>query len=1758
MPPSHNALAQALAAQNFAAVEKYARELIADQPNHHPTWQALGVAQLRQNRPVEAIKSFEHVISLGGSGANLRFELACALEQTGRWADAVVHLQQAVALDPQAAEAHINLAALLEKLDRPEEALIYSQRATMLSPRHAIAHYNLASVLQSLGRLDEAIASYSKVIQLDGQFALAYTNRGCCHLLRVNNASGWPDYEWRLRTSQVKVTPYPQPRWNGQPLPGGTLLVHAEQGIGDEILFASCLPEAVTRVGKCVLVCDPRLEKLMARSFPAITVIGHQRQSPGSPAQLPLPIDAQIPAGSLPLHLRATAEAYPRRKRFLLADPEKKRLWHKRFAALGPGLKVGISWRGGGTWEERRRRTTTLDQWSQLLSLSGVHFINLQYGDCQAELAAIQRAPAQFLNAESHDSQELLSIKIHHFEDADPLGNLDDFAAKVAALDLVISVGNAAVHLAGALGLPTWCLLPQVPQWRWGLQGETCHWYPSVRLLRQSQRGDWDGLLSDVACQLRELIHNNRNTNQPSVIKNSAVLKTQPVRKTQPQLLTAPVRVAPNKLHASPSTPASAVSEWLQQATAHFNENRFAAAGQLAEKVLAANADNVVALRICGVAARKAQQLDRSLELLTHALRLAPEHSVLHFELGLTFLELKRHREAYECYLKSAQLNPSFQPACVNLSAILEQQERYEEAMVWARQAAKLKADCPLSHYNLANQLRECGRVAEAVEHYQTAIQLRPDYIKAKWNLAICYVLLGRFVDAWPLHEFRDEAEEVKLDKFTQPRWDGSPLAEKSIVVHAEQGIGDEVLFASCFPDMIAQGGKTILVCEPRLVKLFARSFPQATVYGWARHKDWSPMPLAESIDYQIPAGSLPLHFRTTAESFPQRERFLTADPDSVDQWRRRFAEFGLGLKIGISWRAGGKATEGRKRTINLIDWRDILTTSNVHFVNLQYGDVSEDVAQVERELGVHVHDFEQGDPLVDLDGYAAKIAALDLVISVGNAAVHLAGAMGTPAWTLLPRVPSWRWMVTGDVSPWYSSVRLFRQPQRCQWEPVLHQITARLKEVACFAAQGMSADAVAQQIRAVLPQNEPPDSSPIQPPSNPGPAWLDADQLSCRQPLEVIAALQEQAEQSYRSRHFAEAERLYREILQITPRHMKAHARLGLIARETGRLDLAIRSLQRALNIYEPHPDNHAHLAAVFTDAGRAPEALSHAQRSLELDPKLPPAHRELGRALQLLGNSADAIKTLHRTLQMSPGDTSAICALGQSLLVAGHIDEALELLRQAIQKSPNSPLLHLALGRVLLEDQCLDDAADCFHKALELQPSLGEAHHELARIFILRGQSEAAIAANRQALEHAPLYLPALSHLASLLRQHNALAEAESLYRRALELQPENALFHHGLGATLVELDRSGEALSQFDRALQLQPDDVAIHVDRARLLLQAQRFAEGWEEYQWRLRSGQQSRYTQFAQPLWNGSSLARQTILVHGEQSVANEIMFATCYPDVLQQAKRCVIVCEARLERLFRRSFPQALVLGVPQGSEHSWRLPENFSIDVQCSAGTLPHYLRKSAEEFPRQRQLLTADTDRVAAWQSQWATLGSGKKIGISWRTDHNTLDSISRSLALAQWLPLLSMPGIHWINLQSGDYRGELAALSRQGVKICDQAETNRQYDLDNAAAMIAALDLVIAVDNTTAHLAAALGTPTWIVLPTPADWYWLTGRDDSVWYQSVRLFRQSGLQQSSEVFRQLREELLKRSFRLDEKSRIGPPSSPHWLGVHARDKR
>ena len=384
-------------------------------------------------------------------------------------------------IDPQAVRLYKQGNELSDR-DQWAEAEGRFREAVKLDPGFAEAHCNLGVVLQFQGRLDESVLSFEQSLSIHPDAPAPHFNLAMSRFLQEDFARAWPEYEWRWQCKTFGNRPAAAirlaPPWDGSPLDSRTILVYGEQGIGDEIMFASCLPDLIEQAQRCVVACEMRLVPLIARSFPAAHVVPvHQLEDPARVAELGQ-LDVQIAAGSVPQHVRPSRASFPRCDSYLRADPLKVQRWRERLAALEPGLRIGISWRGGKEPLEVRRRSTTLRQWQPILSVPGVCFVNLQYGPRATELARIQTESG---------------IQVHDWPDVDPLLDIDDFAAQISALDLVISIDNSTVHLAGSLGVETWMLssFPSSSYWRWSLDRDDTPWYASVRNFRKTQSATW-------------------------------------------------------------------------------------------------------------------------------------------------------------------------------------------------------------------------------------------------------------------------------------------------------------------------------------------------------------------------------------------------------------------------------------------------------------------------------------------------------------------------------------------------------------------------------------------------------------------------------------------------------------------------------------------------------------------------------------------------------------------------------------------------------------------------------------------------------------------------------------------------------------------------------------------------------------------------------------------------------------------------------------------------------------------------------------------------------------------------------------------------------------------------------------------------------------------------------------------------------------------------------------------------------------------
>jgi tetratricopeptide (TPR) repeat protein len=440
----------------------------------------LGLLEVEQGRLTAAFSALERALALGGVDARVHNALGAAHSKAGDFESAVLQFRRAVALEPGFAEAHSNLGyVLFREIEDYAAGAAHIEQAMALEPERPATRLNWAMVLQQRGRGEEALAVYDRLIEADPAFDEARLNRGLIRLARGEFAAGWQDYEARKALAPVP-TADDGDEWDGSDLRDSTIALYGEQGIGDEIMFASCVPDVVRTARRCVIHCNPRLVGLFRRSFPRATVVAAGAQA--SPEPRPR---WRAMIGSVPRFLRTARADFPAHAGYLRADPARAAYWKERLAALPGRRKIGISWRGGAPSTRRSLRSIPLDEWSRVLRLDGVDFVSLQYTDCGDEIAELARAA---------------DVRVHHWPET--LADYEETAALASALDLVISVQTAVVHLAGALGVATWALVPETAEWRYGEHAETMPWYPSVKLIRKQRGEDWSGVLARVEARL--------------------------------------------------------------------------------------------------------------------------------------------------------------------------------------------------------------------------------------------------------------------------------------------------------------------------------------------------------------------------------------------------------------------------------------------------------------------------------------------------------------------------------------------------------------------------------------------------------------------------------------------------------------------------------------------------------------------------------------------------------------------------------------------------------------------------------------------------------------------------------------------------------------------------------------------------------------------------------------------------------------------------------------------------------------------------------------------------------------------------------------------------------------------------------------------------------------------------------------------------------------------------------------------------------
>ena len=432
---------------------------------------------------------------------------------------------------------------------------------------------------------------------------------------------------------------------------------------------------------------------------------------------------------------------------------------------------------------------------------------------------------------------------------------------------------------------------------------------------------------------------------------------------------------------------------------------------------------------------RDQDQLREAVECYQAALRLQPEHPRAWHNLGLTYRALGQEDEAIDVYRHVLELTPGALETLLNLGNLLNAQGRVEEALTRFRRAIELAPDRAEAHTGLAVALRGSGRLDEADAAFARALRCQPKDPDARLNYAIQMLARGEYKEGWPLYEARWTAKAINLPRpdFPQPEWDGRPLQGERVLVHAEQGLGDSIQFVRYVPRIAEMGGRVVLSCPAALAELL-RGVRGVTELI----HDGEPRP---PFDLRVAMMSLPRIFGTVVETIPAEAPYVAVDATREETWRQRLGPRRSEARVGLVWSGNPRHRFDHRRSIPFELVLPLLEVEGVEFYSLQKGRGAADLHSL--PPGARIADWtDQFDTFADT---AAFLQQLDLVITVDTSVAHLAGALGRPVWTMLAMAADWRWLLDRADSPWYPTMRLFRQPRFGEWAPVIADVREQL-----------------------------------------------------------------------------------------------------------------------------------------------------------------------------------------------------------------------------------------------------------------------------------------------------------------------------------------------------------------------------------------------------------------------------------------------------------------------------------------------------------------------------------------------------------------------------------------------------------------------------------------------------------------------------------------------------------------------------------------
>jgi tetratricopeptide (TPR) repeat protein/glycosyltransferase involved in cell wall biosynthesis len=1664
-----------------AAIPHY-QEALALDPNIPQTAYNLAKIFEEQGQVEEAIAHYEQALAAEPDFVPALINLAVAVQEKGELLRALDLYRRALEIQPHSWEAYNNLATVLQEQGNLEEALEYYHKALELLPDFVEAINNLGRTFLEKGAVEDAIACYRRAISLNPNHASAHLNLSLALLLVGDLENGLAEYEWRWHIKEFKTghsclltapgntlsaREY-RPLWDGSNLQGRTVLLHAEQGLGDSLQFIRYVAIVKNQGGRVIVDCYPQLRRLFAMldGIDLLIVRGE-----------PLPeFDVQVPMLSLPYVLGTRLETIPATAAYLSGPADAE------FGLLPDrNLKVGIVWAGNPKHRKNTQRSCGLSQFLPLLDVSGVTFYSLQKELPEADRALLNQTPIVDLSP--------------HF------GDLADTAAAIAKLDLVITVDTAVAHLAGALGKPVWILLAFSPDWRWLLEREDSPWYPSARLFRQHQRGDWDGVFDRVAEAL-------------------------------------------GAVSAAFVPPDSADAEFRSGRDLQ-HQSQFRAAIECYERAIAIDPNYAAAHSNLGVVKQHAGRLAEAIAHYRQALEIDPNLAETASNLGSALAEAGENEGAIAEYQRALSLNPNCAEALVNLGLLREEQGDVAEAVTLYEQAIQVNPDCAVAYLNLGIALESQGKEAAAIANYSRAIEIDPNYVDALHNLGYASIRQGRIADAIAYYdramalqpdlaetlialgsslqqqEKLDEALAVCQQAIQQLPSHAGARCNLGIVLHKQGKIQDAIAcyqqalsLQPDFPEALNNLGKAFesagnmaeaIDCYRRAIELKPGNMNPLNGLGKALHNGGQ--------------------FADAVTCYSQAVQFNATNPESH-------------LNLGLALLLSGELQRG----FSEYEWRLLI-----------------------KEKEFPCHNFIQ--PIWDGKDLEGKTILLCPEQGLGDAIQFIRYADlvkqkgGRVIVWCLPHLQRLFAQVSGIDE-------LIINPEDA---PDFH-VRAQLMSLPHLL--GTTLETIPANVPYLAPPPGWECSIPNTPNLKVGIVWSGNPKHSQNKvrsfPLDLLTKLLEIPGADFFSlqKEMTAEDRVLLEQMPVTDLSSHLHdvadtaaviSALDLVIS----VDTSVAHLAGALGkpvwillcfvpdwrwLLESEDSPWYPTARLFRQSAagdwegvldRASLALiekisqhQEAQPSIEIQPNIELAKKQFdrGNQLKLQGRFAEAIAYFKNALVLQPDSIAAATNLAVTLHQTGDLAEAATYYQRAIEIDPNCAQGQNNLGILLQDRGNIAEAVSCFQRAIALNPVYVKALNNLGATLQQQGELQSAIVYFQQALSVNANYAPALVNLGAAMQAKCQLSEAKRLYQRAIEAEPNNPKGHYqlgtlclaagkieqaissleraisldpnyveaiaNLGSAVEQLGDANRAISCYNRALEIDANCVKAHFNLGLVLLLTGDLPRGLAEYEWRWQTEQAKKLQRlnFDKPVWDGSDLNGQTILLRCEQGLGDAIQFVRYAAIVQQKGGKVIISCYQELKRLFKQ------IPGIEQVAVRMDELPD---FQVQAPLMSLPHILGTNLDNIPANVPYLAAPPN----WQFS-LNCDRNFKVGIVWAGSSEHLKDFQRSSDLSYFLKFLDIPGVSFYSLQK-EVSAEDRILLNQTSAIDLSDNLN---DFADTAAVISQLDLVICVDTAVAHLAGALGKPVWILLSFMPDWRWLLTREDSPWYPTARLFRQS----------------------------------------------